>query len=282
MHSIDSVVHACISLLQLHGYQMPSSAGSSSSNHNIQSGLGSAASSAAQQCSAGGSSCGGCARVAVVAHSYGTFVACRLMQLYEPALHSLALLDPVCCGMFMPHVSRLSLQARRACYTAARMRVWSHFDGLRLLSQGLVRMRAAAAQLSLPRHQRLEQLARGRQGLAPGPAGQVRRPAAPAFGVAVPSELHSPASCHRLLPLAPRASCRFTRLAIMQGPQLRRRLLPRLLLDRRQHVARPGAPAHPYASGAARPGRADALRRGAAQPGGCAAPAGTGAGAARR
>ena len=110
MHSIDGVVHACITLLRLNGYQMPCS---SSNNH---SGASSAASSAAtQQRIAGSGDAGGGSsdRVAVVAHSYGTFVACRLLQLYGPALHSLALLDPVCCGMFMPHVSSSAATLRR-------------------------------------------------------------------------------------------------------------------------------------------------------------------------
>eukprot|EP00198_Chlamydomonas_reinhardtii_P010637 XP_001699974.1 predicted protein [Chlamydomonas reinhardtii] len=40
----------------------------------------------------------------VVAHSYGTFVASRLAQLRPDTLQSLALLDPVCFGMFMPHL----------------------------------------------------------------------------------------------------------------------------------------------------------------------------------
>ncbi|PNH03682.1 hypothetical protein TSOC_010242 [Tetrabaena socialis] len=40
----------------------------------------------------------------VVAHSYGTFVASRLAQLHPQRLQSLALLDPVCFGMFMPHL----------------------------------------------------------------------------------------------------------------------------------------------------------------------------------
>jgi hypothetical protein len=79
MPSIDDMAHASFAMLRLHGCSSEGGAGPSHSH--------------------------GCARVAVVAHSYGTFVACRLMQLYEPALHSLSLLDPVCCGMFMPHVS---------------------------------------------------------------------------------------------------------------------------------------------------------------------------------
>ncbi|KAG2454544.1 hypothetical protein HYH02_000389 [Chlamydomonas schloesseri] len=40
----------------------------------------------------------------VVAHSYGTFVASRLAQLQPHTLQSLALLDSVCFGMFMPHL----------------------------------------------------------------------------------------------------------------------------------------------------------------------------------
>ncbi|KAJ9508158.1 hypothetical protein QJQ45_021572, partial [Haematococcus lacustris] len=39
----------------------------------------------------------------VVAHSYGTFVASRLVQAHGPrAVRSLALIDPVCFGMFLP------------------------------------------------------------------------------------------------------------------------------------------------------------------------------------
>ncbi|KAG2483256.1 hypothetical protein HYH03_017854 [Edaphochlamys debaryana] len=46
----------------------------------------------------------GVGQAAVVAHSYGTFVASRLAQLHPGRLQSLALLDPVCFGMFMPHL----------------------------------------------------------------------------------------------------------------------------------------------------------------------------------
>ncbi|GIL74977.1 hypothetical protein Vretimale_2583 [Volvox reticuliferus] len=46
----------------------------------------------------------GLEQVCVVAHSYGTFVASRMAQMYAPRMQSLALLDPVCFGMFMPHL----------------------------------------------------------------------------------------------------------------------------------------------------------------------------------
>ena len=91
MPSIDDIAHASFAMLRLHGCSYPGGPAPGSSP-----GI------AAFSGGAGGGSSG---RVAVVAHSYGTFVACRLLQLYGPALHSLALLDPVCCGMFMPHVS---------------------------------------------------------------------------------------------------------------------------------------------------------------------------------
>jgi pimeloyl-ACP methyl ester carboxylesterase len=43
-------------------------------------------------------------QVAVLAHSYGTFVASRLAQTHQQRLASLCLIDPVCFGMFMPHL----------------------------------------------------------------------------------------------------------------------------------------------------------------------------------
>ncbi|EFJ48493.1 hypothetical protein VOLCADRAFT_90773 [Volvox carteri f. nagariensis] len=46
----------------------------------------------------------GLEQACVVAHSYGTFVASRLAQLYAHRMQSMALLDPVCFGMFMPHL----------------------------------------------------------------------------------------------------------------------------------------------------------------------------------
>jgi pimeloyl-ACP methyl ester carboxylesterase len=43
-------------------------------------------------------------QVVVVAHSYGTFVASRLAQTHQQRLASLCLIDPVCFGMFIPHL----------------------------------------------------------------------------------------------------------------------------------------------------------------------------------
>jgi len=43
-------------------------------------------------------------KVCVVAHSYGTFVASRLVQTAGHRIVSLALIDPVCLAMFMPHL----------------------------------------------------------------------------------------------------------------------------------------------------------------------------------
>lgn len=37
-------------------------------------------------------------------HSYGTLVASRLVKRFPGRLHSLALVDPVCFGMYMPHL----------------------------------------------------------------------------------------------------------------------------------------------------------------------------------
>ncbi|KAG1679789.1 hypothetical protein FOA52_012700 [Chlamydomonas sp. UWO 241] len=42
----------------------------------------------------------------IVAHSYGSFVASRLLALSPERVSSLAMIDPVCCGMFMPHLLR--------------------------------------------------------------------------------------------------------------------------------------------------------------------------------
>lgn len=39
-------------------------------------------------------------RVSVVAHSYGTFFASRMMQLAPERVHSLCLVDPVAFNMF--------------------------------------------------------------------------------------------------------------------------------------------------------------------------------------
>ena len=43
-------------------------------------------------------------KACVVGHSYGTFVASRIAQRFAPRLQSLALLDPVSVGMFMPYL----------------------------------------------------------------------------------------------------------------------------------------------------------------------------------
>lgn len=37
-------------------------------------------------------------------HSYGTFVGSRLVQQHRDRVHTLCLIDPVCFGMFMPHL----------------------------------------------------------------------------------------------------------------------------------------------------------------------------------
>ncbi|GFR42803.1 hypothetical protein Agub_g3690, partial [Astrephomene gubernaculifera] len=46
----------------------------------------------------------GVAQACVVAQSYGTFVASRLAQCHAARLQSLVMLDPVCFGMFLPHL----------------------------------------------------------------------------------------------------------------------------------------------------------------------------------
>jgi len=43
-------------------------------------------------------------RACVVGHSYGTFVGSRLVQQHRDRVHTLCLIDPVCFGMFMPHL----------------------------------------------------------------------------------------------------------------------------------------------------------------------------------
>lgn len=43
-------------------------------------------------------------QVCVVGHSYGSFMASRLNALHRDKVHSLCLVDPVCLGMFMPHL----------------------------------------------------------------------------------------------------------------------------------------------------------------------------------
>ena len=42
----------------------------------------------------------------IVAHSYGSLIASRLLATAPKAVHSLALIDPVCLGMCMPHLVR--------------------------------------------------------------------------------------------------------------------------------------------------------------------------------
>ncbi|KAF5829221.1 hypothetical protein DUNSADRAFT_16396 [Dunaliella salina] len=45
----------------------------------------------------------GLGQASIIAHSYGTFVASRLVQAHrQRAVHSLSLIDPVCFGMFLP------------------------------------------------------------------------------------------------------------------------------------------------------------------------------------
>lgn len=46
----------------------------------------------------------GVRKACVLGHSYGTLVAARFNTLYRSAVHSLALLDPVCIAMFMPNL----------------------------------------------------------------------------------------------------------------------------------------------------------------------------------
>ncbi|KXZ45736.1 hypothetical protein GPECTOR_51g722 [Gonium pectorale] len=46
----------------------------------------------------------GLEQACVVGHSYGTFVASRLAQVHPDRLQSLVLMDPVCFGMFLPHL----------------------------------------------------------------------------------------------------------------------------------------------------------------------------------
>jgi pimeloyl-ACP methyl ester carboxylesterase len=43
-------------------------------------------------------------KACVVGHSYGTLVASRLVKRFPARLHSLCLVDPVCFGMYMPHL----------------------------------------------------------------------------------------------------------------------------------------------------------------------------------
>lgn len=43
-------------------------------------------------------------RACIVGHSYGTFVGSRLVQQHRDRVHTLCLIDPVCFGMFMPHL----------------------------------------------------------------------------------------------------------------------------------------------------------------------------------
>jgi len=43
-------------------------------------------------------------KACVVGHSYGTLVASRLVKRFPSRLHSLCLVDPVCFGMYMPHL----------------------------------------------------------------------------------------------------------------------------------------------------------------------------------
>jgi len=43
-------------------------------------------------------------KACVVGHSYGTLVASRLVKRFPLRLHSLCMIDPVCFGMYMPHL----------------------------------------------------------------------------------------------------------------------------------------------------------------------------------
>lgn len=63
-------------------------------------------------------------------HSYGTFVGSRLVQQHRDRVHTLCLIDPVCFGMFMPHllhnfiVSRGSQLRRAPCSDAQQELCW--------------------------------------------------------------------------------------------------------------------------------------------------------------
>jgi hypothetical protein len=48
----------------------------------------------------------------VVGHSYGTFVASRLVQAHRAFVHSVALVDPVCFGMFLVSAWPLARQGK--------------------------------------------------------------------------------------------------------------------------------------------------------------------------
>ncbi|KIY91694.1 hypothetical protein MNEG_16270 [Monoraphidium neglectum] len=57
-------------------------------------------------------------RACVVGHSYGTFVGSRLVQQHRDRVHTLCLIDPVCFGMFMPHL------LHNFIYRRPRLNVW--------------------------------------------------------------------------------------------------------------------------------------------------------------
>jgi pimeloyl-ACP methyl ester carboxylesterase len=63
-------------------------------------------------------------KACVVGHSYGTLLASRLVKRFPERLHALCLVDPVCFGMYMPHLlhnffyRRLALDLKRC---AARL-----------------------------------------------------------------------------------------------------------------------------------------------------------------
>ncbi|KAI8474759.1 MAG: hypothetical protein J3K34DRAFT_517850 [Monoraphidium minutum] len=57
-------------------------------------------------------------RACIVGHSYGTFVGSRLVQQHRDRVHTLCLIDPVCFGMFMPHL------LHNFIYRRPRLNVW--------------------------------------------------------------------------------------------------------------------------------------------------------------
>jgi pimeloyl-ACP methyl ester carboxylesterase len=42
--------------------------------------------------------------VCLVGHSYGTFIAGSIARHHRKRVHNVCLIDPVCFGMFMPHL----------------------------------------------------------------------------------------------------------------------------------------------------------------------------------
>ena len=48
-----------------------------------------------------------------MAHSYGTFVASRIVQAHKPYCHSLSLIDPVCFGEWKVPPACITLAAKQ-------------------------------------------------------------------------------------------------------------------------------------------------------------------------